>query len=106
VEGIEIETTWAWASPVMRVTGSIDLATAEDVIGAARTLPTASPRYVDLREVAFIDSAGARALITIAREGGGNGCRTVFIVGDSGAVRRIVEVKNLAHVIEIQEQFP
>jgi anti-anti-sigma factor len=86
----------------LRVTGEIDLHTAQSLRDAAlAALRQHGPTLrMDLREVPFMDSTGLEVLLATRRraelEGG-----SLTLLGPTPAVRRVIEVTGLAKLFPI-----
>ncbi len=96
-------------SPVVRVSGEIDLSNAADVMEAiATTLPAALPAnattvVVDLSDTGYVDSAGIAMLFRLA-ERLGHGRQQLHLVVPVGApIRRVLELTNLTGVIPVHD---
>jgi anti-sigma B factor antagonist len=84
------------------VNGALDLARAYDFDDAMRRIErTAGDRIVlDLRGVAFMDSAGLARLLAVRRRCRRRGRRLVLIRG-SRAVQRVFQVTAIGHQFEV-----
>jgi len=92
-------------TPVVRVSGEIDLSNAADVMEAiAATLPAnATTVVVDLSDTGYVDSAGIAMLFRLA-ERLGHGRQQLHLVVPTGApIRRVLELTNLTSVIPVHD---
>ena len=88
---------------MLRLSGDIDLATADDVVMRGANLLTHSqsgvPLIVDLGEVTFLDSSGLSALVRLRRAAEAQGCQ-VLLQDVPDRVAALLELAGLA------EYFP
>jgi anti-sigma B factor antagonist len=88
---------------MLRLSGDIDLATADDVVMRGANLLTHSqsgvPLIVDLGEVTFLDSSGLSALVRLRRAAEAQGCQ-VLLRDVPDRVAALLELSGLA------EYFP
>jgi anti-anti-sigma factor len=97
VSEIEIEIE----GDVVRVAGTIDMATAAGVTDAAEQIRVAGrPVQIDLREVAFIDSIGLRELIRMERNGG------VRLLNPPERVMHLLDVTGTIELFAVQYPAP
>jgi anti-anti-sigma factor len=75
---------------VLRLSGEIDLAVADDVQTAILGAFEDGIAVIDMSEVTFLDSAGIRALLTAARAVEARG--TLVVQEPSAAVTRVLEI--------------
>jgi anti-sigma B factor antagonist len=90
---------------VMRPTGDLDLATADDLISLALLTinnQRASELVIDLSGIAFIDSTGLGALVQIRDGARAQDC-AVRIAGLSGQAARIFTITKLDQVFEFDD---
>ena len=88
---------------MLRLSGDIDLATADDVVMRGANLlthsPSGVPLIVDLGEVTFLDSSGLSALVRLRRAAEAQGCQ-VLLRDVPDRVAALLELSGLA------EYFP
>lgn len=88
---------------MLRLSGDIDLATADDVVMRGANLLTHGqsgvPLIVDLGEVTFLDSSGLSALVRLRRAAEAQGCQ-VLLRDVPDRVAALLELSGLA------EYFP
>jgi anti-sigma B factor antagonist len=86
-------------SPVVAVSGDLDISNADALEAALASLTTTRPRRIvfDLSELRFIDSAGIAVLL-----GAASRADDVRLRRPSPAVRRVVELTGLAEVLPIE----
>lgn len=63
------------------------------------------PVVVDLRDVAFMDSSGLRAILEAYKRGLSAGRRLVVVCGP-GAVRRVLEITGASTVLDVAAEPP
>ncbi|MBA3329164.1 MAG: STAS domain-containing protein [Solirubrobacterales bacterium] len=63
------------------------------------------PLVVDLRELAFMDSSGLRAILEAYKRGLSAGRRLTLVCGP-GAVHRVLEITGAATVLDITADLP
>jgi anti-anti-sigma factor len=86
---------------VVRVTGTIDMATAVGVTEAAEQVRVdGRPVEIDLRDVAFIDSIGLRELIRLERNGG------VRLLNPPERVMHLLDVTGTIELFAVQSPTP
>jgi len=90
---------------VLRLTGEIDLQTAEEF---ATALETAQLRHehvvVDLRDVAFMDSTGLRALLQALRRTDGSPAVLELAVAPGSAVERLLGLAGVTDLFPRSER--
>ncbi len=85
--------TAAWQDGVLRLSGELDLATAEDLLVAFRSgFNDGSEVILDLSELEFIDSTGIYAFVTIAKEASPRG---VVLRSPRRPVRKVIDLIRL-----------
>jgi anti-sigma B factor antagonist len=91
------------SSPVVVVTGEIDMATAPMLSNelAAAIDEGAGPVVLDLVDVTFFDSSGLRVAIVAHRDLGEKGRRLAVVCDPEGHVRRTFTLAGLADVLEL-----
>jgi anti-anti-sigma factor len=90
-------------SPVVVVTGEIDMATAP-MLGRELTAAIESgdgPVVLDLSDVTFFDSSGLRVAIVAHRDLGEQGRRLAVVCNPEGHVRRTFALAGLADVLDL-----
>ena len=86
---------------VVRVAGTIDMATALNVTEAAEEVRVVGrPVEIDLRDVAFIDSIGLRELIRLERNGG------VRLLNPPERVMHLLDVTGTIELFAVQSPTP
>jgi anti-sigma B factor antagonist len=103
LEPASVHTHTDGESPVVVVTGEIDMATAPML---ARELSAAIETGVeavvlDLTEVTFFDSSGLRVAIVAHRDLGDKGRRLAVVCDPEGHVRRTFALAGLADVLDL-----
>ena len=85
---------------VVRVTGEIDIATADTVRTAIETAMERGLKrlLIDMAGVSFMDSSGIAVLLEAAQ-----GADSVLIRQPSNAVRRVIERTGLSEVLPIEQ---
>jgi anti-anti-sigma factor len=79
---LELDTQLDGSVAVVAARGELDLATAPllaDELGRAAELPGAAAVVLDLREIAFMDSSGLRAVVAADRTLRGSGLRFALV---------------------------
>lgn len=85
---------------LLLVSGEIDLSTASRVTAAVEQARNpGTPLILDLTEVEFVDSSGARAIAQADQELEANGERLLTV--PSPAVRRVVEIGGLDQALHL-----
>ena len=85
--------TATWQDGILCLSGVLDLASDEDLLIAFRTMSNYGSEVVlDLSELRFIDSAGIRALLTVAEEASP---RVVVLRSPRGIVRKVIDLTRL-----------
>lgn len=84
---------------IVMVSGEVDLLTAEELERLVRQEMERGPVFLDLREVAFIDSSGLRALDGLARHGGSGGLRIHPELSPS--VAQILELTGMLKILPL-----
>lgn len=82
---------------VVRVTGDLDMSTAEDVEGAIASLPATSALVIDLSACTFLDSAGIRVLTASI-----NDDRRVSLVTVDPGILRLLEITALDTLVDVR----
>jgi anti-sigma B factor antagonist len=103
LEPASVHTETEDASPVVVVTGEIDMATAPML---AHELTAAiqkghGPVVLDLDDVTFFDSSGLRVAIVAHRDLGEKGRRLAVVCDPEGHVQRTFALAGLADVLEL-----
>jgi anti-sigma B factor antagonist len=103
LEPASVQTQTDDGSPVVVVTGEIDMATAP-MLGRELTSAIESgdgPVVLDLTEVTFLDSSGLRVAIVAHRDLGDRGRRLAVVCDPEGHVRRTFALAGLADVLDL-----
>jgi anti-anti-sigma factor len=80
--------------------GELDLATADEFEAAAGPVPAGGRCVVDLRGLAFMDSAGLRAIMRLDLQGRTEGWALVVVPGE-GMVRRLLEISRIGDRVTV-----
>lgn len=89
---------------VARVEGEIDLASASAIGAELASACADGALAVDMSDVRFIDSAGVRMLVDLAREVAGERTPPLTLVAPSGsAVRRMLELTGIEPLFTVVE---
>ena len=105
-EHVEVRVEARGDATLVRVAGVLDaLALAEVSRELTDAQRGAGAVYVDLEEVAFIDSRGLGALLA-ANERAREGAPQVFIFRPSEAVQRLLDVSGVRGVLAEVEELP
>ncbi|MGY1639247.1 STAS domain-containing protein [Geodermatophilus sp. SYSU D00742] len=102
----EVERMTVLGRPALRVRGELDLATAPQLGTAVESLLSQHPRslVVDLTETTFMDSSGARQLVSLARSAKAAGAALqVVCPRDNRPVRLVVDLLELQATVPIVE---
>lgn len=104
--GFSVSTSRSDALTTVKVTGELDIATADKLSAALETLDVAPGERVavDLRGVGFMDSTGLRILIAANRVAGEGGYDLVVVTGDSPA-RRVFELTRMDEHIQVVDSL-
>jgi anti-sigma B factor antagonist len=105
MRNIQVQSEQADGRATVRVSGDLDLATADEVEGVMRRVEGADPSelILDLRGLGFIDSTGLRLIISAharAREGGWG----FAIIPGSRRVHRVFQVAGLEDRLPFTEE--
>jgi anti-sigma B factor antagonist len=103
LEPASVNTQTDDGSPVVVVTGEIDMATAP-MLGRELTSAIEAgdgPVVLDLTEVTFFDSSGLRVAIVAHRDLGDRGRRLAVVCDPEGHVRRTFALAGLADVLDL-----
>jgi anti-sigma B factor antagonist len=103
LEPASVNTQTDDGSPVVVVTGEIDMATAP-MLGRELTSAIESgdgPVVLDLTEVTFFDSSGLRVAIVAHRDLGDRGRRLAVVCDPDGHVRRTFALAGLSDVLDL-----
>ncbi len=94
---VEVEDEVA-SAPTLRLTGELDVATADVVRTALQPLIDAGPEQVTfhMADVSFMDSSGLSVLLEAASK------VSVVVAAPSAAVLRVIETTGLTDVLEVQ----
>jgi anti-anti-sigma factor len=84
------------------VAGELDLATADEFSRAVRSGLAWGPVLIDLREVTFMDSSGARALNTALRESAGRGRELRLRGGLPPSVVQVLELTGMLGLLPVE----
>lgn len=87
----------------LRLTGEVDLSTAEDLAKAIDALMGSAPPgdlTIDLSGVTFMDSTGLRVIITVAHQLEGRG--KLVLTAPGPMVMRLFELTGVAHLANLQ----
>lgn len=98
-EALSIRVEPADGRPVVVLRGELDIVTAEQLGRTLDEVLSGDPPAVrvDMRDLAFMDSAGVACLLRAARR------TAVSLVSPSVVVRRVIEATGLASVLPIEE---
>jgi anti-sigma B factor antagonist len=103
LEPASVHTETEDSSPVVVVTGEIDMATApmlaQELEAAVRA--GEGPVVLDLLDVTFFDSSGLRVAIVAHRDLGVKGRRLAVVCDPQGHVRRTFALAGLADVLDL-----
>jgi anti-sigma B factor antagonist len=84
---------------VLRVSGEVDLAVADELETALRGAADSEAAVIlDLRDVTFADSSGLRVMLLGADE---LGARLVFLLDEGSALTRLLELAEVSDRLEI-----
>jgi anti-sigma B factor antagonist len=86
------------------VAGELDLAYAEELSTAIRRGLADGPVLVDLRELAFMDSSGVRAINTALREASEAGRELRFVSEMQPGVVQVLEMTGMLGLLALEEQ--
>jgi anti-sigma B factor antagonist len=103
LEPASVHTDTEGGSPVVVVSGEIDMATAP-MLGRELTAAIdagAGPVVLDLTDVTFFDSSGLRAAVVAHRDLGEQGRRLAVVCDPEGHVRRTFSLAGLAAVLDL-----
>lgn len=102
--------TWLDAdgrATVLRVSGEIDLSSADHFTAAlGSAVDRSGSVIVDLRDVAFMDSTGLRALLEARRRLDTDGRTISLHLEDSGPVARLLELAGVADLFGREDPGP
>lgn len=84
---------------VVRVSGDLDMATADSLTAAVADLQASERLVLDLTECTFLDSAGVRAITSTLHDR-----RVSLVVVDPG-IRRVLEITALDTMLEIHDSL-
>jgi anti-sigma B factor antagonist len=103
LEPASVHTETEESSPVVVVTGEIDMATAPMLANELRAAIEggAGPVVLDLVDVTFFDSSGLRVAIVAHRDLGEKGRRLAVVCDPGGHVRRTFALAGLADVLDL-----
>jgi anti-sigma B factor antagonist len=101
---LAIDIVWASASVTLRLSGEIDMCTAELVREAALAAIDRGHTdvHIDMSAVTFMDSTGLNMLLATSRRAEAAGGR-LQLVDPTRAVRRVLEVTGVQQLFEIAE---
>ena len=85
----------------MTVRGDVDMTTAEEVERAVREELELAPVLLDLREVAFMDSSGLRALDALIRHGHEKAGALRIDPELSNSVLRVLELTGMLDILPL-----
>jgi anti-anti-sigma factor len=97
---LEIRRSDAEGALVLRLVGDLDPHTAPALTEALEAADDSRPLVLDLEEIAFMDSAGLRVLLT-AHEEATNAGRELTLRRPSEAAQRILELTGLVDHLKI-----
>jgi anti-anti-sigma factor len=101
-EALRIEVDHVDGTAVLRATGEIDLANADELKQAL--VGTSTPGVVlDLNGVSYLDSAGIRAILTGARALSERSCRFVIVAEPSARVQVVLRIAGLERGLVVDE---
>lgn len=97
---LDITTERGNGTSTVRLSGELDIATAPRLISTVRELTADGFRRIELDcgDVAFIDSAGIRALIVSKNEASQRGTR-LALVATSTAMSRVLDMTGLSSLL-------
>src|SRR5258707_12557716 len=100
----EVEVVAHNGVPIARVRGEIDLSNAEEVLQSIEgAIDEGSPGLaVDLRELAYVDSAGVRLLFRAARAVAVTGGLFVAIVAPESPAQRVLDLAEAATLFPLE----
>ena len=87
---------------IVMVSGDLDLTTADELDRFVKQEMRAGPVLLDLRDVAFIDSSGLRALDGLVRHSQGEGLRIDPEL--SPTVAQILELTGMMHILPLADR--
>jgi anti-anti-sigma factor len=86
-------------SPVVALTGEIDMATADAVVAALEPwVQAGGPVILDMSHVTFMDSTGLHALVMAAKALGERGC--IIVHGAHGGVASLFRITKVHGALE------
>jgi anti-anti-sigma factor len=100
-----VETSTADGTPIVRVSGEIDLSNAarvRDAIGAA--IPDLPVVVVDLTGTEYLDSAGIAMLFRLAGRLDYNRQKLELVVPTDAPIRAVIRLTNLDQVITVKDR--
>jgi anti-sigma B factor antagonist len=92
---VTVEAAQGGRSTVVRVTGEIDIATADGLTELMRAELAAAPVVLDLGPVTFMDSSGIRMLDALQREAEREDWELLIAPGLTADVRRLLEITGM-----------
>ena len=96
-EGLEVSQQSVDGSLMLRLTGELDVASADVLHSYVSTLrPLSSPLRLDVSRVSFVDSSGLRALLAARRAAVEDTGRPVMLVGPTDMLRKLLTMSGLA----------
>lgn len=106
--GVEIVSTIGGVDVlVVAITGDLDLASAGELVGAVEALePLAAPLALDVSGLAFIDSAGLRALLSVRDRVARSAHGRLGLVGVGDELQRLLELCGVADAFDIERREP
>ena len=84
----------------IKLTGEVDLATAQQLTDALANISTESEVHLELADLTFMDSSGLRTILAFAESR--NGAGPVILVNPSDAIQRLLAITGLAQHPKIE----
>jgi anti-sigma B factor antagonist len=91
---------------VARIEGEIDMASAPAIGEAVGTSIDRGPTVLDMTDVEFIDSAGIRMLVELARRAGPEPSPLPLVAPRGSIVRRMVELTGIEELFTLDSASP
>jgi anti-sigma B factor antagonist len=91
---------------VARIEGEIDMASAPAIGATVGTAIDRGPTVLDMTDVEFIDSAGIRMLVELARRAGPEPSPLPLVAPPGSIVRRMVELTGIEELFTIESESP
>ena len=84
----------------VKLTGEVDLATAQQLTDALANISTESEVHLELTDLTFMDSSGLGTILAFV--GSRNGAGPVVLVNPSDAIQRLLAITGLAQHPKIE----